>query len=62
MKNLLQIMILASICMALPLINIATEVLLRTSEVRYYLNFLLAGTLIYMSMMAIRQWQPAGQN
>ena len=45
--------------MSIPLINIGTEVLMRTSEVRYYLNFLLAGILIYMSMMAIRQFQPA---
>lgn len=45
--------------MILPLANIATEVLLRTSEVRYYLNFILAGVLIYMSAIAIRQLQPA---
>lgn len=44
--------------MILPLVSIGTEVLLRTSEVRYYVNFLLAGAFIYMCIISIRKLQP----
>lgn len=47
------------VLLLIPLINIATEVIWRTAELRYYLNILLAATFIYMCIISIRQLRPA---
>ena len=43
--------------LVLPLVNIATEVALKTTEIRYFLNLILGATFIYISAYSLKRLQ-----